>query len=112
MDILRVIDDLPDEEVEAGGLLGVVRRAKTGRGYADHAELMRARHADPVFAAEHRERGRRHMKRLNADPKFKAQKLERLRDLNNDPEFKERSREAARQAQLRRWAKWRESKKN
>ena len=37
-----------------------------------HRERMKKLHADPEFAAAHRERGRERMKKLNADPEFAA----------------------------------------
>ncbi len=95
-EVEEMIPQMPRRSAPTAAVRTVTRHA------SDH---MRRLHADPRFAAEHRERGRRQARYLNSDPAIVAKKTAILAELNSDPEFKARSREAARQAQLRRWAK-------
>jgi hypothetical protein len=56
---------------------------------------IRAKHADPKFAAQHRERSSKIMKALNADPEFQRLKAPfNVKFLNADPEFRKRKSEA------------------
>ena len=51
---------------------------------AKRAEAMKRLHADPEFKAAHAERASERMKRLHADPEFKVAHAERMKRLNAD----------------------------
>ena len=51
---------------------------------------MKALHADPEFAARHREAASARMKALNADPEFAERRSNRMKALHADPEVAER----------------------
>ena len=51
---------------------------------AKRAEAMKRLNADPEFKAAHAERASERMKRLNADPEFKVAHAERMKRLNAD----------------------------
>ena len=56
-------------------------------GLSGRVLWMKALHADPSFAAAHRERSRERMKALNADPSFAAASRERMKALHAEPGF-------------------------
>lgn len=104
-DLYEIIESMPEQQheeyiPEMPGKRKVSVRKVYSPAYR-MSEQMRAMHADPKFAAEHRERGKRHMKRMNRDPKFNEKRIEALRATMDSEEYRERCRAAA----LKRWAK-------
>lgn len=62
------------------------------------ADGMRRLLADPKFKAKNAARSAERMRRLNADPEFKAKNAERMRRRQADPEFKAKNVERGRRA--------------